>query len=143
LTNLAAGTYYLIVDGFSTASGAFTLNVSGKIANGESCESALAQSGALTCGAGYACKGTQGSRTCQRTECGDGADNNGDGKIDFPDDPGCESRDDDSEETVCPGPMCPACSNGIDDDMDGLIDYPDDPGCWSASDMIEACMQTE
>ncbi len=30
-------------------------------------------------------------------ECSDGDDNDGDGKIDFPDDPGCESREDDDE----------------------------------------------
>ena len=32
------------------------------------------------------------------TECSDGVDNDGDGKIDFGNDPGCASADDDSED---------------------------------------------
>ncbi len=142
-TNLPAGTYYLVVDGYSTASGAFTVNVSGTLADGESCESPLALSGALTCGEGFSCQGTLGSRTCQPSECSDGLDNNMDGTVDYPDDPGCEDPSDDSETTVCPGPMCPSCANGIDDDLDGLIDYPDDLSCFSASGHTESCNQSE
>lgn len=55
------------------------------------------------------------------TECNDGIDNDGDGKIDFPNDPECKSADDDSE--------APECSNGKDDDGDGKIDRAD-PGCY-------------
>lgn len=54
-------------------------------------------------------------------QCSDGIDNDGDGHIDFPDDPNCTSRDDNSE--------FPQCSDGIDNDGDGLIDR-DDPGCY-------------
>ncbi|HEX2180158.1 MAG TPA: hypothetical protein VHL54_11675 [Actinomycetota bacterium] len=54
-------------------------------------------------------------------ECSDGIDNDGDGKTDFPADPECKSRDDDSE--------APECSNGKDDDGDGKIDRGD-PGCY-------------
>src|SRR6185369_12847255 len=61
VNNLAAGTYYFLVDGWSSASGAFTVNVSGTIANGQSCEGALATSGALACAAGYTCAGAMGS----------------------------------------------------------------------------------
>lgn len=60
--------------------------------------------------------------------CADGRDNDGDGKIDFPSDPGCTSADDDNETDA------KACSNGADDDGDGYIDYPDDKGCESTSD---------
>ena len=133
LTNLAAGNYFFVVDGWSTASGNYTLNVSGTIVNGGSCESPLAQSGALTCGPNYACKGATGSKTCQLAQCADGIDNNGAGGIDYPNDPGCSSSSDDTETTVCPGAGCPVCSNGLDDDTDTKIDYPTDFGCTSAA----------
>lgn len=55
-------------------------------------------------------------------QCEDGIDNDGDGRIDFPADPQCKSRDDDSE--------APECSNNRDDDGDGKIDRGD-PGCYS------------
>jgi hypothetical protein len=143
LTNVAAGRYYLVVDGYSTGSGTFTLNVSGTIANGESCESPLAQSGAITCGAGYACLGTAGSRTCRVTECNDAMDNNGDGRMDYPADPGCASTGDSIEDTVCPGPSCPACSDGLDNDLDMRIDYPTDTGCLSAAGLNEGCPESD
>jgi hypothetical protein len=144
VNNLAAGTYYFVVDGFfTTSTGPFTVNVSGKIANGASCESALAQSGALTCGNGFACKGTVGSRTCRTAQCNDTLDNNGDGKKDFPADPGCLSASDDTETTVCPGANCPVCANGLDDDMDGKIDFPLDTSCIAASGSSESCTTSE
>ncbi len=142
--NLAAGTYYLVVDGyFTTSQGAYNIDVTGKIANGASCESVLAQSGALTCNAGFACKGTVGSRTCQTAQCNDSVDNNGNGPKDYPADPGCDSPSDDTETTVCPGASCPVCSNGMDDDGDNLTDYPNDPSCVAASGTSESCQSTE
>jgi hypothetical protein len=141
LTNVAAGTYYLVIDGWSSGSGNYTTTVSGKIANNASCESALAMSGALTCGTGYACKGTMGSRTCQPAMCSDGMDNDGDTKADFPYDPGCDSPADDIETDTCPGAGCPVCGNGMDDDTDTLTDFPADFGCISAADTNETfCM---
>jgi large repetitive protein len=133
-TNLAAGAYYLVVDGYSTASGPFNLTVAGKIQNGASCESPLAQSGAITCGIGYTCKGTVGSRTCQPSQCLDGIDNDNDGKIDYPFDPGCTDPGDNSE--VDPA-TAPVCSNGIDDDNDQMTDFPADYGCVAASGTTE------
>ncbi|PIR83985.1 hypothetical protein COU18_01085 [Candidatus Kaiserbacteria bacterium CG10_big_fil_rev_8_21_14_0_10_51_14] len=65
-------------------------------------------------------------------QCSDGIDNDGDGLIDFPADPGCTSGDDDTEApnpSIPPSPPpSPACSNGIDDDGDGFIDA-NDPNC--------------
>ena len=56
--------------------------------------------------------------------CDDGVDNDGDGLIDFPADPGCTDFSDASEnEAGLP------CDDGLDNDADGLIDYPADPGC--------------
>jgi hypothetical protein len=142
-TGLAAGRYFVVIDGDSNVEhGTFSMTMSGTIAAGGSCESALAKAGALTCGTGYACKGTLGSRTCQKAACNDGVDNDSppDGKIDYPNDPGCTSPSDDSETDDCPsGPNCPVCSNGKDDDMDGLTDYPADTSCKSAAGTSESC----
>lgn len=46
-----------------------------------------------------------------------GVDDDGDGRTDFPDDPGCASADDVSERAL------PQCANGLDDDGDGDVDY--------------------
>ena len=66
-------------------------------------------------------------------ECSTGKDDDKDGKIDYPNDPGCSSPDDDDEEN----PSGPECDNGKDDDKDGKIDYPNDPGCSSPEDPDE------
>lgn len=72
-------------------------------------------------------------------QCGDGLDNDGDGKIDWHSipgegDPGCSSGLDDSEEDDEPAP--PACSDGEDNDGDELVDM-DDPGCEDEDDTSE------
>jgi hypothetical protein len=58
--------------------------------------------------------------------CEDGMDNDGDGVIDFPDDPGCDSASDPSEQSAALH-----CDDGLDNDGDGFIDFPEDPGCRS------------
>lgn len=63
-------------------------------------------------------------------QCSDGIDNDGDGLIDHPDDPGCDSTSDNDETD----PVATQCSDGIDNDGDGLTDFPDDPGCTDSSD---------
>lgn len=77
---LAAGTYRVWVDGYSTSSGPYSIIVS-KIAAGESCESPLALSGALVCSDGYAC-GAMGARTCHLSLCNNGIDDDADGDED-------------------------------------------------------------
>ncbi len=63
-------------------------------------------------------------------ECNDGKDNDGDGLIDFPDDPGCASSTSDDES--------PDCDTVFDDDHDGFGSFVlGDPGCDSASDPSE------
>jgi large repetitive protein len=142
VTSLAAGSYYVAVDAFANASGSFTLLTSGTVAPGGSCEGTLFQNGVITCANGFICDGPLGMRTC-RADCADGVDNNGDGKIDFPNDPGCTAPSDPMEDTVCPGPLCPACSDGDDNDGDGQIDYPMDTGCKSAGGTNEVCGASE
>ena len=60
--------------------------------------------------------------------CSNGVDDDGDGLVDYPADPGCSSPMDTSEHD----PALP-CDDGIDNDGDGLIDYKadgsGDPGC--------------
>jgi hypothetical protein len=53
-------------------------------------------------------------------------DNDRDGLVDYPFDPGCLAAGDPDERD--PDPRA-ACSNGIDDDGDGRVDFPRDPGC--------------
>ena len=77
-------------------------------------------------------------------KCSNGQDDDGDGKIDYPADPGCTSSTD-NDEFNAPAPPPPPppppttykCSNGQDDDGDGKIDYPADPGCTSSTDNDE------
>jgi hypothetical protein len=66
--------------------------------------------------------------------CSDTIDNDADGLIDFPNDPGCADASDTDETNA---PPTPACSDTIDNDADGLIDFPNDPGCADASDTDE------
>jgi hypothetical protein len=73
-------------------------------------------------------------------QCSDEKDNDGDGLIDFPNDPGCDSPQDDSEVN---GGSSPQCSDGKDNDGDGRIDYPDDPGCTDRTDNDETDNQPE
>ena len=66
-------------------------------------------------------------------QCSDSADNDSDGKVDYPDDQGCEDAEDDSE-----SPDPPQCSDRLDNDSDGKTNFPADPGCTSASDDSES-----
>ena len=72
-------------------------------------------------------------------QCQDGRDNDGDGKIDYPDDPGCSAPidDDERDDSEPVDEFVPECADGIDNDEDGLIDFPDDPGCYSSKDNSE------
>jgi len=64
--------------------------------------------------------------------CGDQADNDGDGLVDFPADPGCAAADDANETDPA------QCSDGKDNDSDGLVDFPADKGCTGPDDTDEA-----
>ena len=55
-TNLTAGTYAVIVDGFNASAGAYTLNVRGTLATGGSCADPLVAAGVLACPAGTTCQ---------------------------------------------------------------------------------------
>ena len=65
--------------------------------------------------------------------CSDGIDNDGDGLIDFPEDPGCPFETGTEED--------PECDDGLDNDGDGRVDF-DDPECspgWPFAESPAAC----
>jgi hypothetical protein len=67
-------------------------------------------------------------------ECRNEQDDDFNGFIDFPYDPGC---DDPYDKTERPTPEPSVCSDEIDNDNDGLTDYPSDLGCLFAGDESE------
>lgn len=67
-------------------------------------------------------------------QCSDRIDNDGDGLIDYPADPGCSWAKDNDETNLVPPAQC---ADTVDNDGDGLIDYPFDPGCANTSDNDE------
>jgi len=83
------------------------------------------------------------SRAVRKAQCSDGIDNDGDGRIDFPNDPDCTGPTDDSEAGAArrtrpdDGGDEAECEDGIDNDGDGRVDYPDDRGCTSRNDDSE------
>ncbi|WP_141327312.1 IPT/TIG domain-containing protein [Myxococcus sp. AB025B] len=68
-------------------------------------------------------------------QCGNGLDDDGDGVVDFPAEPGCESMMDADEQDPL---VLPVCSDGRDNDGDGRVDFPQDPDCVSASGTTES-----
>ncbi len=73
-------------------------------------------------------------------QCLNGIDDDDDGRIDYPQDPGCVEPED--REEIDP-PVLPACADDEDNDGDGLIDYPLDAGCQAAADNdeVDVCGQ--
>jgi hypothetical protein len=137
MNNLPAGTYALVMAAYGTGTGGpYVLHTTGTIAPGGACDGPLATAGVISCdtGAGYVCNPT--TNTCTGAfQCNNGIDDDGDGELGYPDEPGCANPTDDDETDDCPsGPTCPQCSNGIDDDGDLQTDYPMDTGCASAAD---------
>ena len=68
-------------------------------------------------------------------QCSDGQDNDGDGKWDYPADPGCTDNSD-NDEYNAPPPSVYACSDGADNDADAKVDMAD-PGCTGPTDNDE------
>jgi hypothetical protein len=57
LNNVDAGNYAVIVDGFSSANGSFTLNIRGTVSPGTACTSPHFTTGLLACPLGTTCNG--------------------------------------------------------------------------------------
>ena len=66
--------------------------------------------------------------------CLNGVDDDEDGRVDFPVDPGCDEPADRDETDPA---ILPQCADDEDNDGDGLIDFPLDNGCASAADTDE------
>jgi hypothetical protein len=75
-----------------------------------------------------------------RPQCRNGVDDDGDGRIDYPEEPGCTDPNDVDEADP---EVLPACANDADDDGDGRVDYPLDTGCIAASGAseVDSCGQ--
>jgi hypothetical protein len=67
-------------------------------------------------------------------ECANGADDDGDGLVDFPGDPECDFA---ADREAGPRLMGGRCSDHADNDGDGLVDFPNDPGCAYRGDVDE------
>jgi PKD repeat protein len=67
-------------------------------------------------------------RASAHPACSDGIDNDGDGLVDYPNDPGCRSANDLTEY----GGLT-RCDDGLDNDGDEAADYPADAQCTSAA----------
>jgi hypothetical protein len=144
--SVGPGVYFIIVDGNTNSStGAFNLEVTHFKGQGVACDVAVAND----CAPGFFCRQLPGAAgtTCVPPRCADGVDDDTgtlDTKVDYPNDPGCDSKLDDNEDDDCPsGPNCPACSNGVDDDHDQKTDYPADPSCTAASSVSESCTSSD
>jgi hypothetical protein len=71
--------------------------------------------------------------------CANGADDDGDGNVDYPADLGCETAGDASERGAAAQSGWPlVCDDGVDNDADGLADFPSDPGCFSPAGYNES-----
>ena len=69
-------------------------------------------------------------------QCNDAIDNDGDIAVDYPEDPGCATPDDNTEMSDQPD-SSPQCNDNVDNDADGAMDYPDDSDCESYVDNLE------
>lgn len=56
LTNLAAGLYFVVVDGFGANSGNYNLNITGEIGSGQPCDPAQVTAGIVSCVVGETCQ---------------------------------------------------------------------------------------
>ncbi|HEX8700522.1 MAG TPA: hypothetical protein VF815_16855, partial [Myxococcaceae bacterium] len=127
-SNLQPGTYFLIAEGTGEA----FIRPDASLGWGAPCDPAVSW---LHCMFPEAClPAAGGGSACRTPACANSSDDDGDGQVDHPTDPGCASRNDDDETDP---PVLPECANGVDDDLDGLHDYPADPGCASRAGLTE------
>ena len=116
-------------------SGIWRIQIDAKLAVGARCDGDRIPGVRWTCAEGLVClEEISGISRCILPQCSDEVDNDGDGLIDFPFDPGCADPTERSE--LDPDPL-PACANNVDEDRDGLFDFGEDPDCDSAADSFE------
>jgi hypothetical protein len=76
--------------------------------------------------------------TSVQPACSDALDNDDDGLVDWPDDPGCAAFDDESENS-----LAWECDDRLDNDGDGLRDFPHDPVCGSPTGASESALDSD
>lgn len=89
------------------------------------------------CGVGNACVNTDWRSSASSVACNDGIDNDSDGLIDYPADPGCTDALDVNESNPTgggSGTTTYECNDGLDNDADNLIDAAD-AGCHAGNDL--------
>lgn len=129
LENPALGDYFITLDGFREEQGPYVFNIRAERNDGEPCPADA--EGPVQCRVGSICVDGR----CAPAACANGQDDDGDGRVDYPADPGCTASGDDDE--TSPDPL-PQCADGLDNDGNGLTDHPDDPNCDDAADNEEA-----
>ena len=81
---------------------------------------------------------TAASTPVRKPQCTDGIDNDGDGKTDYPNDPGCLNANQNDETDDCPdGAGCPECGNGRTTTATARSTTRTIPGCTSAAETTE------
>jgi hypothetical protein len=117
----------LVVDSYSANIDTYVGITMASLGVGALCDPA---SSTITCATNRCWDNGAGEFRCAATGCTDGVDNDGDGKVDYPADPGCTSHA--ADEETDPTPL-PTCSDSIDNDANGPIDWPGDRSCFAAS----------
>ena len=116
LTSLAAGAYFFVVDGWTQRERRVHDQASRQDRRTAGAARARSRSPARSCAAPASpARAPRARGPASPAPCGDGLDNDGDGKIDYPADPGCDSLGDDTEED-------PAHAAGVRDGMDNDTD---------------------
>ena len=88
--------------------------------------------GCMLAGPALPAPASRGSVDGALPQCSNAVDDDLDGRVDFPADPGCDAATADSETPE------PACADGVDNDLDGSTDHPDDLDCFAATDPSES-----
>ena len=129
---LAEGTeLYIFIDSGPSSEGIWRLRLNPLLGVNAPC----GEPGDWACGEGLQCVASpDGVNRCLRSICDNGIDDDDDGIVDFPDEPGCTAPSDNDETDPA---VLPQCANGEDDDEDGTIDFGGDLGCDFAADDYE------
>jgi hypothetical protein len=130
VTDPTPGYWFAIVEGNWNAVGPYNIAITGVVDLGGACTVGDTN---FVCELGSTCVGG----VCVGAACNNMTDDDGDGDVDYPFDPGCTNISD-NDETDPPTP--PQCADGLDNDADTFTDYPADTSCTSAADDDESCI---
>ncbi len=104
LVDVPGGDYYLVVDGIAGTEGPYSMQVSGKLREGQPCDPS---SSYVSCETGVCALGATGAYACPSpADCGDGLDNDRDGSTD-------------EDAATCVSPPVVACPAALAVDVNG------------------------